>query len=138
MSEVDTPSETVDCTDIDGVVARLFDQPPGPRHSVILDFQTHDVADPQKIIFRTLGQILTRGLLYKFGQDVHLEDLAPAHIEEMKDYMRMVGYEVWIDEEIDQKASNTRPSQLLPWILSIRHPPGVGRFFRVMFCEVMP
>ena len=140
MRETDvTDTTTVECQDIDGLVKQLFGKPPGPACSIILDFD-NSVAedDPRKAIFRTLGQILTRGLLFKHGHDMQLQNLTPSEIQEMKDYMRSVGFDVLINDEIYSKGPQVLPNQLIPWVLSIRHPPAVGPFFKIMFCHVMP
>ena len=132
-------SDTVDCRDIDGLVKELFGKPPGPACSIILDFDnTAADEDPRRAIFRTLGQILTRGLLLKHGHEMQLQHLTPTEIQEMKDYMRSVGFDVLMNEEIYSKGPQILPNRLIPWVLSIRHPPGVGPFFKIMFCHVMP
>jgi hypothetical protein len=139
MSEMDMPTETVDCKDIDDLVTKLFSKPPGKPCSVVLDVQeTTNVEEYEKTIFRTLGQILTRGLLYKFGNDLALQELTATQIQDMKDYMRSVGFDVLMNEEIQEKAPGLLPSRIVPWILSLRHPPGVGPFFKIMFCHVIP
>jgi len=143
MSDEGPPSETIECDDLEGFVAGLFGADPKPPNTVALDLvnpeevNAGNTRDALHGCFRLLGQILTRGILYKYGNEVSLSELTPAQIGTLKSYMHSLGYEVWIDGEITLFSHEPKhQNNLLPWILKIRQPPGTGEFHNVMFCRL--
>ena len=90
---------------------------------------------PEQICFQLLGKILTKGIIYKYGSDVSLSSLTIEELGEIRQYMKSLGYDVWLNAEIAlQTKQIENKNRFLPWILKVRN--GDTQFHQVMFCPL--
>ena len=101
---------TDDGADLAALVEKVFTPRPQPPHSLQLEIVNgHD----QYAIFRTLGQLLTHGIVHLYGPEVG--DLSHLDVPRLQQYMASVGWTCILNPS----ATRTYHPQALPWILRI-------------------
>ena len=125
--------ETVDCGDLDGFVAHIFSTDPRPPNTVALDI-TGDSPESVHDLFVLLVNILVRGMAHKFGAGASVSTLSAGDVVTLKKYVQSMGYDVWVDEEIDVPEHKAAQG-VIPHILKQRHCPGSSLFHRIQFCR---
>lgn len=129
---------TIDCGDIEGVASRLFlAEIPPPENSIQFELHPQDVAgdQPDHALFCVLGQILTAGLVCRYGADVQVSALDAHQLRHARACLRSLGYDVWFNDDIEREA-RTSAGQYLPWVLQVRDAPHSPRFHRVVFARL--
>ena len=107
----------MDTGDLDRLVQLVFGQDPRPPHSIQLEID--NAKDPHDI-FRTLGQLLTHGILFLYGEDTSRVDM-----EKLQQYLASVGWKAVVNP-----SSSDHHPQALPYVLVI---PMHHHFVRVAF-----
>ena len=112
----------VDCGDFKGFISQLFNSPPKPPGTIRIDITDGDDSMTSKqFTSRLLGQILTHGLVHKFGEDVKLSELSSSDILLMKQYIQSLGFDVWVNEEIQNHTNNKQDEPfILPYCIKIK------------------
>lgn len=107
------------CSSVDELVSRVFTPIPSPPHSIQLEIlnaqNSHD-------IFRTLGQLLTYGVVFLYGNNVCLNDIDTHRLQQ---YMASVGWKIILDPK-----SSTDHPRALPYLLCI---PNGDLYVNVIF-----
>lgn len=93
---------------VEDLVEELFSQPPKPPASIQLEIlntssNTHDV-------FRTLGQILTHGLVYLYGPDPSFEQIDLSLVQQ---YMHSIGWHPVVNPKNPKAHPRALPYQLV-------------------------
>lgn len=104
--------------DLDHLVQLVFGQEPLPPRSIQLEI---DNADSPHDVFQTLGQLLTHGIVYLYGQT------ASKHpdMDKLQQYLASVGWRAIVNP-----SSCKNYPRALPYLLSI---PSNNSFIRVAF-----
>lgn len=135
---VECDTRSVECDTFDRFIRQLFGVDPAPSNSIELDV-CGDTPSSEVEVFRLLGQILTAGIVYLHGNNIHLQELSATQISRLKQYMASLGYDVWIDDEIDARVADEQYRRyMIPRILSVRDHPGANLYHRIMFCRLLP
>ena len=95
-----------EATDIHKLVSTVFSKPPGEPNTCVLDVES--TMTPYDI-FRMLGQVLTHGIVYLYGNDVRSVD-----IQLVQSYMNSFGWKVLINPD----TLNAGPN-VLPYVLKL-------------------
>jgi len=109
-------SVEINCKNIEDLVNKVFSIPPPEPHQYCLNL---DGAQSPHDIFRSLGQILTHGLVYLYGPEVNLLTLTTSQIQTVQSYLRGFGYQALVNP----KNPSDHPSAL-PWLLKLPTPQG--------------
>jgi hypothetical protein len=99
-------SQTVDC-DLDELVSRVFGSTPLPPHSIQLEITN---ATDNHAVFQTLGQLLTHGLVYMYGENINLQDI---DIVKVQQYLASVGWKAVLNPTDPNKHPRALPYQLV-------------------------
>jgi hypothetical protein len=99
--------QTVDCRDLDDLVKRVFGSTPLPPHSIQLEITN---ATDIHAVFKTLGQLLTHGLVYMYGENVNLQDIDVAKVQQ---YLASVGWKAVLNPVDPKQYPRALPYQLV-------------------------
>ena len=118
----------MDTGDLDRLVQLVFGQDPRPPHSIQLEIDNAKDPTTGRVptssdshdIFRTLGQLLTHGVLFLYGEETSHVD-----VEKLQQYLASVGWKA-----IMNPSSPENHPQALPYVLAI---PMHDHFVRVAF-----
>lgn len=106
----------IECDNVAQVVEKVFSDPPPPPHSYQLSL---DGAQTQHDIFRALGQLLTHGVAYLYGNDVDVRSLNNNQLQNIQEYMHAFGWKVILNPD-----SPENYPKALPWLLRLPTPQG--------------
>lgn len=104
-------SKTVECEDIHNLVEKIFSKPPEEKNKyVVLPKNAESAHD----IFKFLGQFLTFGITYIYGDNVDIRNLSNNEIQTLNKYIESIGFKTYIN-------STPLPSNknILPWVLKL-------------------
>lgn len=82
--------EVVNVSNVLDVVNIVFANPPRPPHSQQLE---NEFSTPHDI-FKVLGNLLTHGMVFLYGEDVCVTTLTPNQIDTVQQYMHSFGWHV--------------------------------------------
>lgn len=118
------PHEVIVTDDVFEVVSQVFSQPPKSPYTYQMDIDAPDL-NPHKI-FQTLGQFLTHGIVYLYGEDVDITTLTPQQLDTIQDYLKSFGWQAVI-----QPTSPANHPNALPYMLSL--PIKSGAYINIIF-----
>jgi hypothetical protein len=105
----------IECEDILEVVKTIFSEPPKSPHTYQMDVQEEDSRYSSHQIFRILGQFLTHGMVFLYGDDVCIDTLTLNQINTLQQYLHSIGWKAIINPS---KSPRNYPLAL-PFKLSI-------------------
>lgn len=106
--------ETIECDDISDIVEKVFSKPPSPPNSYRIELIDY-TPDTALQTFRTLGQILTHGIVYLYGnenENVNISDLTITQLKTIQDYMKSFGWVVIVNPKSYSDHPNALPHML--------------------------
>lgn len=106
--------------DLNDMIEKIFTPIPSPPHSIQLEITN---ASDSHALFKTLGQILTHGIVYLYGNEYL--DTKNLNIDKLQQYMASIGWKCVLDPISPEKHPRALPYQLVI-------PTGVDRV-RVIF-----
>lgn len=106
--------------EIDQLVPLVFKRPAPAPFEFELTLEDEDGAFSDHDVFRALGQILTHGLVYLFGEDVDLSQLSRNEIDHIQACMAGLGYRVLIEPTPEQQQA----PHVIPYFLKLPCPAG--------------
>ena len=122
-------TEFIECKDVLEMVEQVFSQDPKLPNTFQIDLETDSGMDEKHQVFRTLGQFLTHGMVFLYGDDVNVGDLTDNQIKKLKDYMLSLGWKAIINPPL---SPDNYPLSL-PWKLSIPISASQQVFAHVIF-----
>ena len=125
---MDTDSDllgpTVNCDSLPDLIDSIFSAPPPDPHRYELKI---DGAQSAHDIFRSLGLILTHGMVYLWGENIRVGTLTADQIQTMQEYLHAFGWKAVINPTGPQDHP-----EALPHMLSLpNNDPGT--FVNVVF-----
>lgn len=99
----------MDTGNLEHLVKLVFGQEPRPPHSIQLEI---DDANNPHDIFRTLGQLLTHGILFLYGEEESTASVVD--IEQIQRYLASIGWKAIINP-----SSPENHPRVLPYVLAI-------------------
>jgi hypothetical protein len=120
-------NEEIVMDSLEDLVSYVFRSPtPDPEtYQLLLDGATNE-----RDIFRALGQILTHGMVYLYGEQVEVHELSERNISHLRGCFKAMGFDVLIDPNDDQK----NQVGVIPHILSLPAPRGqTSNYVNVVF-----
>lgn len=90
-------------TSLDDFIAQLFSREPQPPCSISVCLSEN--ATNEHDVFRSLGQILTHGIVYLYSENVNLQAMSQTDIKKLQEYFQSFGWSFIIlknDNDISQ------------------------------------
>lgn len=110
----------IECDDLNDMIEKIFTPIPSPPQSIQLEITN---ASDSHAVFKTLGQILTHGIVYLYGDD--RLNQTKLDIDKLQQYMASIGWKCVLDPISPENHPRALPYQLVI-------PTGVDRV-RVIF-----
>ena len=121
--EEDIPHETIHCNDVMDMLNKVLSQPPAPPNTYLIDVdhtnddnkdnRMNNSSSSSHVIFQTLGQFLTHGIVWLYGDQIDILDLTPEQIQTLQKYLNAFGWQA----VINPVHPNYHP-QALPFMLT--------------------
>lgn len=103
---------------IDQITEKVFSQPAKPPRSIQLFFE--DVT--LKHVFEALLTFTVNGMKYKFSKDgktVNIEELTEENVEEIKAYLKSIGFNLIVNTYTKEEFNNN----IFPWFVQFNNMP---------------
>jgi hypothetical protein len=97
----------IDCNDLNDMIEKIFTPTPNPPHSIQLEITN---ASDSHAVFKTLGQLLTHGIVYLYGNDYKTTAL---DIDRLQQCMASIGWKFVLNPISPEQHPRALPYQLV-------------------------